>query len=324
MIQLRHILLARDFSPFSDHALGYAVDLARRTGSTLHLFYAHVLHAAPFGPAAPASSRPSEEHVRKRLLEDADGTPLPEKYPKIEIHAGTGSDMAAAPVILSYADDHDIDLIVLGTRGRRGAARMLLGSVAEEVVRRAKQPVLTVHKPDDAAQADPPRPIIERILVPVDFWQHSRGALRHAHAIAQLYEARLDLLHITEERHQPTFYEEGDATHKHISAQKAEEQLRTFYGDSVLTELADGDVHVTSGQAADQIIQFAKKRGSDLVVMSASQRSGVHRFLLGSVAEKVIRYIPAPVFTVKAFGKSLVPPLAEEDAGTVNRPGKTE
>jgi nucleotide-binding universal stress UspA family protein len=319
MLQIRNILLARDFSPFSDHALCYAVDLARRTGSTLHLFYADVLHTDPFVPEVPNRSRPSDDHIRERLLQDVDDTLLPDKYPKIEMRAGVERDVAAAPVILDYADDQDIDLIVLGTRGRRGAARMLLGSVAEEVVRRAKQPVLTVHKPDEEVRAVTPPPPIERILVPVDFWQHSREALRHAHAIAQLYEARLDLLHVTEEHLQPTFYGEGvDATYDLIPERKAEERLRTFYRESARTELGDWAVHVRSGRAADQIIQFAEKQGSDLVVMSASRRTGVHRFLLGSVAEKIVRYTPAPVFTVKAFGKSLVPPLTEEDPGAAN------
>ena len=71
-------------------------------------------------------------------------------------------------------------------------------------------------------------------------------------------------------------------------------------------------MHVTPGRAADQIIKFDEAQGSNLVVMSTHGLTGVKRFMLGSVAEKVMRHIAVPVLTVKAFGKSLVAPLTEE------------
>ena len=88
--------------------------------------------------------------------------------------------IAAAPVILEYARDEEVDLVVLATHGRRGVRRMLMGSVAEEVVRLAARPVLTV-RPDGAQEhGEPPR----RILVPVDFSDHSDRALAYGGALA--------------------------------------------------------------------------------------------------------------------------------------------
>jgi len=324
MLQLENILLARDFSPSSDRALCYAVDLARQTGSALHLFHAQVLQDAPFGSAPDRSEQP-EDRIRERLLQDVEGTPLLEKYPTIEVRDHVGRDVAAAPAILNYAAAHDIDLIVLGTRGRRGVQRMLLGSVAEEVVRRANRAVMTVHRGEEDRRTVTPPPLIERILVPIDFSDHAREALRHAHAVAALYNAGLDLLHVTEAHLHPAFYGEGlDAAYDLAKERKAKEELHALYEEVIRTarseesrsEPATMEAHVAAGRPAAEIIRFAEERGSDLVVMSTHGLSGLKRFMMGSVAEKVVRYAPVPVFTVKAFGKPLVEPSVAETRET--------
>lgn len=310
MLQLRNILIARDFSTVSDQALRYAVDLARRTGAALHLLYAQVLHEDPFGPAARDRSGSPEDRIRHRLRQDADGTLFSEKYPELEVREGVERDIAAAPAILNYAADRDVDLIVMGTHGRRGVRRLLLGSVAEEVVRRADQPVLTVRQREDQTAAEL---AIERILVPIDFSEHARKALRYASEMAELYGAKIDLLHVIEEKLHPAFYVGGVQSIYDIEP-NIEEKVRERL-DALHDEIAAGrpgvGVHVASGRAAREITQFAEEQGSDLVVMSTHGLTGAERFLLGSVAEKVVRHVPVPVFTVKAFGKSLVEPAAE-------------
>lgn len=319
MLQIANILVAHDFSPFSDRALCYAVDLARQTGSALHLVHAQVFLDDPLGSARPDRSARHENRIRERLLRDVDGTSLPEKYPRIEMYVHAARDMAAAPVILNYAAEHDIDLIVMGTRGRRGVQRALLGSVAEEVVRRADRPVLTVHTEGEDVQAV--MPPIERILVPVDFSDHAREALRHAHAVAALYDAGLDLLHVTEPHLHPAFYGDGlDATYDLAKERKAEEELHAFFEKVTPPVDPDGnplsrsamEAHVAAGRPAAEIIRFAEERGNDLVVMSTHGLTGLKRFVMGSVAEKVVRHVSVPVFTVKAFGKPLVESSVEE------------
>ena len=321
MLQLENILVARDFSPPSDRALCYAVYLASQTDATLHLLHAHVLLDDPLGAAVPDWSGEREDRMCERLLRDVDGTSLPEKYPRIEMYVHAARDVAAAPVILNYADEHDIDLIVMGTRGRRSVHRTLLGSVAEEVVRRAEQPVLAVQRGEEDVRAVTPPPPIERILVPVDFSDHAREALRHAYALAALYDAGLDLLHVTEPDLHPAFYGDGlDETYDLEKEQKAEEELHAFFADITGTVHPEGqlpdrsmmEAHVASGRPAAEILRFAEEQGSDLIVMSTHGLTGLQRFMMGSVAEKVVRHVSVPVFTVKAFGKSLVEPPAEE------------
>ena len=303
MLQLNNILLARDFSSVSDQALRYAVDLADRTGATLHLFYAEVLHEDPFGPVKTDAPGSLEDRIRKRLRQDTNGALLTETYPSLKLREGVERDVAAAPAILNYAADHDVDLIVMGTHGRRGVRRLLIGSVAEEVVRRADRPVLTVRKDD--LEAD--QMAVERILVPIDFSDYARDALRYACEVADLYDARIDLLHVIEENLHPAFYVGGVQSVYDVVPDienKVLDRLRTFYEKVAGDETAE--VHVASGRAAREITQFAEQRGSDLVVMSTHGQTGLEHFLLGSVAEKVVRHVPVPVFTVKAFGKSLL------------------
>ena len=156
------ILVPTDFSDTSDSALDYARKIAERFGSSLHLL--HVVEgpfaAGPAGaelyiPEAPAVQAAQFEEARIRL--------------QVRLHTGEGREPretseivtgACARAILDVARDRGFDLIVMGTHGRSGVAHLLLGSVAEKVVRDAACPVLTVHEA-------PPVPVAVRTWEPV-------------------------------------------------------------------------------------------------------------------------------------------------------------
>lgn len=304
MFELQKILVPRDFSPSSEHALRHALDLAGRTGAEVHLLFAEVLYA---DAEVPATTWPisAQEALRERLLEgleqQEDG-----KTSGLRFEPAVVRDVAAAPAIVTYAQEHDIDLIVMGTHGRRGVRRLLLGSTAEEVVRTAPCPVFTARCPETPAAG---LEGINAILVPVDFSVHARTALRHASALAALYHTRLDLLHVIEEQMHPAFYNTGVWSIYDVVPnieEKALEALETFYRETE-SPVADVDFHVRYGHAAHEIVDFARKNDSDLVVMATHGLRGLEHFLMGSVAEKVVRQSPAPVVTVKAFGKTLAP-----------------
>lgn len=306
MLQIQNILLARDFSQVSDQALRYALDLARRTDSTLHVFYAQVLHEDPFSSSETPEPATDLKAIRDRLTIGDDGKPLSEGE-DVEIVEAVERDVAAGPAILNYADVHDIDLIVLGTHGRRGIRRVLLGSVAEEVVRRAEQPVFTVRGVLDE------RPVpdlqIDRILVPVDFSDFSREALRYAREWTTLYDASIDVLHVVEEKLHPAFYVGGVQSIYDVEPDienKATKKLEQFVQNTPGPD-ATIRTHITFGNPAHGIADFVEEEGTDLVAMSTHGQTGLQRFLLGSVAEKVVRHVECPVLTVKAFGHSLLP-----------------
>ena len=147
MPQLHSILCPTDFSEFSEHAIRYACELAETFHAELHLL--NVLQ--DYGAVAPGSGEmfmPFTDwlpELRKQSQEQLAKQPPPEWAAKVPVHRTT---RVGAPIdeIVKYAKEHSIDLIVQGTHGRRGLKHMLLGSVAENVVRYAPCPVLTVRK----------------------------------------------------------------------------------------------------------------------------------------------------------------------------------
>lgn len=305
MLSIDNILVARDYSSVSDRALASALDLAARTGAALHVLHAEVLHALEDEKQDSAAPTDGVDRLRD-ALQDA-RTVSPGALESVPVVGETRRDVAPAPAILQYASEEDVDLIALGTHGRRGPSRILLGSVAEEVVRRADQPVLTVRREDEEEPS--PRPdSIKRILVPIDFSEYSQEALAHAKEWAALYGAQVDVLHVIEETLHPAFYVGG--VRSIYEAQPNIEEKALAEMGTLVDETAGPDVetnlHVGPGDAGSAISDFADEQGSDLVTMSTHGRTGMNRFFLGSVAEKIVRHVRCPVFTVKAFGRSLV------------------
>ena len=156
------------------------------------------------------------------------------------------------------------------------------------------------------------------LLVPVDFSQHARLALRHATELASLFKARLDLLHVVEEQLHPAFYNTGVYSVYDMIPEieeQAVEELALFFRETEGPDV-EAAFHVRHGHAAREIVAFAEEHEPFLIVMATHGLQGVEHFLLGSVAEKVVRRAPTPVFTVKAFGKALVPAPALAEAET--------
>ena len=144
MLRTKKILIGHDFTSYSDAALLEGVRLGRWLDAEIHVAFVEVLHGDITIPQTEESDR--VEHFRGELekrFAQVDGE-TPEVFSDLNVRFEVLRDIAAGPGLLAYADENDIDLIVVGTHGRRGFQRMLMGSVAEEVVRRARCPVLTV------------------------------------------------------------------------------------------------------------------------------------------------------------------------------------
>lgn len=144
-ISIRRILAATDFSPPANQALNYASEFADKFDAELHVLHV-VVEPLPMPMADGAWIQP--EDAVPELIKRAQKE-LSVNTESVKLGAGrlTCTVEVGFPVeqLLKYADDHHIDLIVLGTQGHRGLSRLLLGSVAEKTVRLAKCPVLTVH-----------------------------------------------------------------------------------------------------------------------------------------------------------------------------------
>jgi Universal stress protein UspA and related nucleotide-binding proteins len=189
---------------------------------------------------------------------------------------------------------------------------MLFGSVTEEVVRKAPCPAFTVRTGAEVA----PSRAVRRVLVPIDFSDASEVAIQHAREIALTYGAEIDLLHVVEEPFYPPAYElepTGFPTQEVID--RVEKQL----GDVAREDIGYEHVMVqaTAGSPPHEILDYIDENEVDLTVIATHGRTGLDRILLGSVAERVLRQSPKPVFVVKPDRKSLVPASAEPGAAAL-------
>jgi nucleotide-binding universal stress UspA family protein len=299
------ILFPTDFSDVAEGAFAHAAHLALQHNATIHVFNVVGSEAddSP-NPMDFLSVDPAEEdavqHVEVQTVTQERGTvPI--------IYAQTDSD-SPADAIVDRTDEYAIDLVVMGTHGRRGMDRLLSGSVSEEVVRRAPCPVFTVLPRDESGTG----PQINRVLAPVDLSDQSELVLNHAVALAESYAAPLDLLHVVEEAAYPNVYGLDPLTPALPNVQdRAREALETL-ASNVDLRTDPVNVHVLTGNAARDIVEFAEENAADLIVMATHGRTGLDRFLIGSVAEKVVRRAPCPVFTLKSFGKSLLPSESDD------------
>ncbi len=306
MIYVDRILFPTDGSECAEHARRHAMHLADHFDATLHVI-----------------------HVEERDVELTDVVGINEADLLADLHSMSGeapSPLAEARVqertvayptvargILTYAVEHDVDLVVLGTHGRRGVRRLLLGSVAEEVVRNAPCPVITVGRGAVAPEA------MEggTMLVPVDFSEHRTRLLAHAREIAPVYGMDVTILHVVEVAGIPDAY--GGYSSLPDPGKLAERAEKALAEDveSMRAVGVDVSIEVRSGHPADQVLTVAEETGAAFITIATHGRTGMERMLTGSVAEAVIRQAPCPVCTVKSFGWSLieVDEVAEEVSG---------
>jgi nucleotide-binding universal stress UspA family protein len=286
------ILAATDFSESADRAGAFARELARRFSAELHLLHVIVLHEDSHlekeHQAQLESLVATGDENRRKILESS-GEVRPEITSVPHLVRGIAPD----EVIIETANKIDCDLIVMGTHGRRGLRHLLLGSVAEKVVRTASAPVLTVRL-DAAINPDG----LSTILVSHDFSEASAAAVRRAGVWARTLGAKITLLHVIEPVVYPEFYSVDVLSDDLMGrlASRSEEALQTT-ADELLSGI-ETTVMVEVGRAADTIARLAIPDQFDLLAMGTRGLSAVEQLLLGSVAESVMRRCQIPLLAV--------------------------
>jgi nucleotide-binding universal stress UspA family protein len=308
-LQVAKVLFPTDFSSCARQAFARATSLAGRFGAELH-----VLHALPplwYGVYDPlAYAMPSEEAyaaVRRTAQEHLKELATDPLTAGLHVVTTVSEDYPPAPAILDYAERQGVDLIAMGTHGRRGPARLLLGSTAEEVVRHSACPVLTVREAQNGEAAA--RLLPRRVLVPFDFSAPSRVALANAAEVARRFDAHLLVLHVVEERPEPpdVAVTAERAKPDELERLVASRRLRLRDVLDYLAEGVPGEIEVRLGRPASEILSVAARPDVDLVVMATLGLTGIRRLLFGSTAEEVLRLVAAPLLLVKA------PAVATED-----------
>jgi nucleotide-binding universal stress UspA family protein len=302
MIEIKKILYPTDFSKSSEQALLHALFFAQKYKAELHVLHTIFLYSRDIVVSEIPDSLLDDFYAVQENEADNRLRNLISIHQKPDLKMKMVLLRSAKPAsaIIDYAEKKSIDLIVMGTHKRHAFEHIFLGSTAEAVVRQAYCPVLTIRECDELKQVKD----LNKILVPVDFSEHSQSALVVAKEVAKIYNAELQLLHVIEETILPAFYGNVfesvfDLKRKTLDALKG--MLKKSVGPDVKVTFHAGEGHV-----ARQIVKFAETSASDLVIITTHGLSGIEHFLLGSVAEKVVRKTACPVLAIKAFGKSIV------------------
>jgi len=284
-ISLRNILYATDFSPAAWAALPYALGIARRYDCKL--FSVHVRPPDSYTFAARPVSAPIDQEMA-RAVESLDQW-LKDLRHEILIREGE-----TWPQISKIIGEKEIDLLVIGTHGRTGLERVLLGSVAEAIFRQAPCPVLTVgpHAPKDADRlAD-----IHEILYATDFTPEASAAAPYAISLAQEHQARLTLLHVIDDS------KTAELAHPERIVSTSLQVLRDLVPPEA--ELwCKPEVLVERGVPAEKILEVAEQRRADLIVLGvrrADRRIGVATHLAHPIAHEIVTRASCPVLTVRA------------------------
>jgi len=297
-MKIRNILVATDFSPIARNAFDTALRIARAAGARITL--AHVVPSQVVIHAGlPVGIRSEVVRLSKALLEKDR-----RRLEKLVAAARRGRVRASGAMhegdppeeLLRIVEETKPDVIVIGTHGRGGAAHLLLGSVAEKVVRLAGCPVLVVKRK---------APHRGSVLAALDASPMATAVASAAAAIAKRLRVRLQVVHaIPGTETMPESFMAGLGTRawreiSEIGRRRAAEEVGRVLAKA---KLATRDVWIREGRPQDVIVDAARKARPGLVVVGTHGRRGLARVFLGSVAEAVVRHAAAPVLVVRPRG----------------------
>jgi len=309
MIDVQKILVPTDYSLCADAAFKHAFRLAKYWGAGLD-----VLHVVE----GPSSFEPPLVH--NESVSDVNCfLPGEKACVQEETHEGVllkrimfrGPDVTK--IILDHCRAEDIDLIMMGTHGHQSVERFLsgvddnwvIGKTAEEVVTQAQRPVFTIG-PRGTRRTD----VIDQVLVPIDFSDHSLRLLCYARHLAAPYGATVRLFHVLEAK------KDGQ-----VEVQRSEvlSALRSRFDECEGPEV-DVCFEVSEGTPAKEILKEAGRMQSGLILLSSHGHESSMDRRLGVEAEQIIRAAPCPVFTEKTFGKTLLRPGPPSTSAAKDQP----
>lgn len=285
-VRISNILFLTDFSPLSTVALHYALSVARRFGAKVYV--THVLEPPLVAPPSTgfyeaASARENAEKKFGALLDAGELTDV--------LHEIILSQGPLSRVVEEIVREKKIDLIVVGTHGRKGFQKMILGSIAEEIYRKTACPVLAIGPEIPANPESEMSP--RRILLATDLRDESHRACDYAVAMALRLASELILLHVIEDHQVSDF---GRAEQQRLAALARMEGLIP----KEVSLASEPKMIVFRGRASEEISQAAREYEGDLIVIGLHAGERVAGYLRGTVAYRVVCQAPCPVLTVPA------------------------
>jgi nucleotide-binding universal stress UspA family protein len=299
MIEIRRILCPIDFSDDSRHALAHATAVASWYGAAITLL--HVSHPEAFtNPPLLFDELPRGPAMIESALRAAE-----DEMPKwSQSVTAAGVSVATliergSPVrhILERAAALPADLVVMGTHGRSGFERLVLGSVTEKVLRKAPCPVMAVPPAAVSAGKLP----YTRLLCPVDFSDSSEAALQFACSLAEEADARLTIVHVFDWRPDDDLLTARFDTVEYFEVleQEARERLDRLVTDETRVWCRPETV-TAHGKPYREVLALADANDVDLIVLGVRGRNPIDLALFGSTANQIVRRARCPVLTVPA------------------------
>jgi nucleotide-binding universal stress UspA family protein len=285
-VAVHNILFATDFTTASEAAVPYVEAIARRYGAKV--FAAHVVSPASFACVPPEACVTAFENIWEGA--ETDLTQFANSALHDVPHETLLAEGDIATTLADLMEKRQVDLIVLGTHGRKGLNWFVMGSVAESILKFAPCPVLIVgpHAPHEVSRTARTR----RILYATDFTHESLAALDYALDLAQENHAKLTLLTVLAGADSDSVYR---ATLKHSTLRRLHQLVPDEAALWCKPELA-----VEFGSPAEIILQHAGTDKDDLIILGGRSavhpRTGAHRF--GGVTHKVISDAPCAVLSV--------------------------
>jgi nucleotide-binding universal stress UspA family protein len=291
-MELKSILCPVDFSEFSGAAYQYALSLAEYYHARLtclHIvelwkypFADYAAHEADYAKFATALNEGGQVQLQN-FVQKYPGRGI---QPKLVVRQGNASDCT-----LWFAQEESMGVIVMGTHGRRGFDRLVLGSTTGRVIRKATCPVLVVSNPSQSTLTIGPdgKHRLSRVLYCTDFSHSSEGARGYAISLAAEFSSELTLLHVAENA---SDLAEADA----IIARRTQEL------DKLISETEGKNLNVKTvvrfGKAYEEIVRHAQEGHSSLIIMTARGGDAADRAVFGSTTYRVIQLGPCPVLAI--------------------------
>jgi len=291
-VKVKNILYLTDFSKPSEAALQYAITCGRGFVAKVHAL--HILIPEPLiysTPGLTALAIQAEDEKAHAEMQRIDS-----ELSGLQHVTSVERGIEVWPAVQEAIQEEDIDLIILGTHGRTGAEKLLLGSVAEEIFRRSPVPVLTIGPGVRPSIHNGAR--FHRVLFATDFSPESLAAAPYALSLAQQNQSHLVLLTVM---HKPGPLDDSDLRLFEVSVAEAISRLYEIVPKGANFEFPP-EVAVEYGEPADGIVEFAKLHGADLIVMGvrdAAGRLGAATHLERATAHKVVAHARCPVLTVR-------------------------
>ena len=287
-VGFRNILFATDFSPAAENAIPYVKRLAKHYLANLVVLHAHPPVVNPMAPPETWASDVEEQNARDQFHREELLSTFAGIFTKVLIgEGGVQANLQAA------IEENNTDLVVVGTRGRTGIGKMLLGSVAEEILRTTNCPVLTVGPHADPARESDGQ--IREILFATDFASESNGAAGYAVSLAQEFQARLAMLHVISEPRAGDLVADCDV-------EESSRALLQKLVPSGAEAWCKPEYFVEHGNPAARILDLARLRESDLIVLGVKPEAGVHgaaTHLPVATVHKIVSQATCPVLTVR-------------------------